>query len=441
MSANATSTNNVLCKFCQVTPTFTAPAASNFRIDRVVINALTGIISVVTGTPTTGTPSPPAIPFGYLPCAQVSLASTTTAISNSQITDERNFAFLGGPQQLTTENRFVNPNMLFDLVNEGAATTPSATSSRVYVVDQWAHFATQASKLTYTGLNAPGPAGYAKCLKIAVASAFTSAATDQFIFCQPIEGCDVADLAYGGSSAQNIIVSFWIDTSVTGTYAGAIQNSATNRSYPFTFSVGSASTWTQIILSIPGDTAGTWLNGTNQIGLNFILDLGSGSNFNGSAGAWAGSNVTRISGAVSFVANTGASMFLTGFQMKAGTAYVPAAAQIFQQQYEKVMRYAEKSYDYGVALGTASANGAVTARAPGAATDIPVFFKVPKMTDATVTVYSWSTGTSGKIWDNTGSADITASTGVVGQNGCDVFNNATTAGHQLLFHWLATARL
>ena len=74
----------------QTIGTITAPTGSNKRIDRVVINQTTGAVSVITGTPTTGTPTPPAIPSGYLPCAQIgTLLSSTTQITAAMITDER----------------------------------------------------------------------------------------------------------------------------------------------------------------------------------------------------------------------------------------------------------------------------------------------------------------------------------------------------------------
>lgn len=78
----------------QNTGTITAPG-SNSRIDRVVVDQVTGSVSVVTGTPGTS-PVAPAIPSGKCPVAQVLLTSSTTSITNSIITDERDFAGLGG---------------------------------------------------------------------------------------------------------------------------------------------------------------------------------------------------------------------------------------------------------------------------------------------------------------------------------------------------------
>lgn len=90
----------------QTSSAITAPASGYARIDRMVINAATGALSIVTGTPATGTPAPPAIPVGFLPCAQVSLSSSTAVITNNLITDERT-AFVSGAAMTSAANNVV----------------------------------------------------------------------------------------------------------------------------------------------------------------------------------------------------------------------------------------------------------------------------------------------------------------------------------------------
>ena len=70
---------------------FTIPSAGQHRIDRVVIDAITGVATRVAGTAVTGSPSatPPAIAAGKLPCCQVLITDADTSITNSMITDER----------------------------------------------------------------------------------------------------------------------------------------------------------------------------------------------------------------------------------------------------------------------------------------------------------------------------------------------------------------
>ena len=71
----------------QSTGTITAPT-TNPRIDRIVIDRLTGAVSVITGTQA-ASPVPPAITTGKRPVAQVLLQTSSTVITNGMITDER----------------------------------------------------------------------------------------------------------------------------------------------------------------------------------------------------------------------------------------------------------------------------------------------------------------------------------------------------------------
>lgn len=77
----------------QGTGTIAAPV-SNPRVDRVVIDRVSGAVSVVTGIEASS-PAPPAIPAGKAPVAQVLLQTTSTSISNFMLTDERDLGALG----------------------------------------------------------------------------------------------------------------------------------------------------------------------------------------------------------------------------------------------------------------------------------------------------------------------------------------------------------
>lgn len=81
----------------QTSGTITAPVG-NPRIDRVCIHSSTGVAVVVTGT-AAGSPTAPAIPAGYLPCAQIALTTSTTAITDGIITDERSLVPAPSPAE------------------------------------------------------------------------------------------------------------------------------------------------------------------------------------------------------------------------------------------------------------------------------------------------------------------------------------------------------
>lgn len=71
----------------QTSATIVAPV-TNPRIDRIVINDQTGVVSVIAGTEA-ASPTAPAITAGTRPIAQILLQTSSTVISNSMITDER----------------------------------------------------------------------------------------------------------------------------------------------------------------------------------------------------------------------------------------------------------------------------------------------------------------------------------------------------------------
>jgi len=97
---------------------------------------------------------------------------------------------------------------------------------------------------------------------------------------QKIEGYNIADLNWGSANAKTVTVSFWVRSSLTGTFGGAFQNTGQARSYPFTYTISAANTWEQKSITIAGDTSGTW-DTTNGVGIYLWLGLGVGSTYSG----------------------------------------------------------------------------------------------------------------------------------------------------------------
>jgi hypothetical protein len=163
------------------------------------------------------------------------------------------------------------------------------------------------------------PAGFNNSLLYTVTTADTSLGVNQnYSVQQRIEGFNVADLGWGTASAQTVTLSFWVRSSLTGTFGGCIQNSDANRSYPFTYTITAANTWEYETITIAGDTSGTWLT-TNGIGINVSFGLGMGSTYSGTAGAWAGSQYWSATGATSVVGTSGATFYITGVQFEVGS--------------------------------------------------------------------------------------------------------------------------
>jgi hypothetical protein len=217
------------------------------------------------------------------------------------------------------KNRIINGDMVVDQRNNGASGTAGA-----YTVDRWYYGSSQSSRGTWqrnAGSVTP-PAGFANYLGFTSSSAYSVTSGDFFAFGQPIEGFNVADLAWGTANARTVTLSFWVRSSLTGLFGGALQNSGASRTYPFSYTISAANTWEQKSITIPGDTTGTWLT-NNGTGVTVNFSLGYGTTFSGPAGSWSGNNFGSATGAVSVVGTNGATFYITGVQLERNTTATP----------------------------------------------------------------------------------------------------------------------
>jgi len=237
----------------------------------------------------------------------------------------------------TLKNKIINGDFRIDQRNAGASVNPTDGQ---YTVDRWFIQRSQASKLTAqqnAGSVTP-PAGFSNYLGITSSSAYSITASDYFTFQQRIEGFNVSDLAWGTANAKTITISFWVRSSLTGTFGGSLLNGAANRSYPFTYTISSANTWEQKTITVVGDTSGTWLT-TNGIGLDVCFGLGVGSTSSATAGAWTAGGYNSATGATSVVGTNGATWYVTGVQLEIGTSATPFERRLYNQEFANCQRY------------------------------------------------------------------------------------------------------
>jgi hypothetical protein len=341
-------------------------------------------------------------------------------------------------------NRIINGDMRVDQRNAGASVTN--ISGGIYTVDRWAAYASQASKFTIqrnAGAVTP-PSGFVNYLGVTSSSAYSVLSGDEFDVRQMIEGLNVSDLAWGTASAATVTLSFWVRSSLTGTFGGALANSAFNRSYPFTYTISVANTWEQKTVTIAGDTSGTWLT-TNGIGIYVFLGLGVGSTYTGTAGAWTGSGLISATGAVSVVGTSGATFYVTGVQLEVGTVATPFERQIYNAQLAQCQRYFCKSYDQATVPGTATFVGAAATSTYATAFNgngtLNFIFPVEMRSAPTVTIYSSiNANTTGKCSSTT----VDYNTNGASANTRQAYSSATSSGgaaSQLFYQWTAAIEL
>jgi hypothetical protein len=243
---------------------------------------------------------------------------------------------LGAGNATSFKNRIINGGMTIDQRNAGASVTPT---NGQYLVDRFYTLVTAASKFTAqrdVGLNS----FFNNSLRITSSSAYSVAAGDVFALIQKIEGFNVVDLGWGTANAKTVTLSFVVNSSLTGTFGGSLMNANTNRAYPFTFSIPVANTATNISVTIPGDTSGTW--GTaNGTGIMLSFSLGTGTTFSGAAGAWGGSEKYSATGATSVVGTSGATFYITGVQLEVGSAATSFDVRDYGRELIMCQRYYE----------------------------------------------------------------------------------------------------
>jgi len=301
------------------------------------------------------------------------------------------------PNSMGFRNRIINGDMRIDQRNAGASVAAAG-----YTLDRWVAFESTSATSVTAQRSTTAPAGFTNSLLYTVGTGGSAGASEQAVIRQRLEGNNVSDLAFGTASAQSITVSFRVRSSVTGTYSVAIQNSAGDRSYVATYTVDAANTWETKSVTIPGDTSGTWLTDSG-IGMAALFDLGSGSGFNTTAGAWAAGDFRKVSGQANVIGTTGATFYITGVQLEAGTVASPFERVEYGAMLRACQRYFAKTFDQSVAVSASTGSRAGS---------IPFFFWTTASTNAetawqlpaemraspTVTSYAWTGGSAN--WAN-----------------------------------------
>ena len=322
------------------------------------------------------------------------------------------------------KNRLINGAMVIDQRNAGASVTPTVDAT--YTLDRWAARLSVASKYSVqqsAGAVTP-PTGFIKYLGITSLSAYTVGASEYFAIEQNIEGLNMTDLGWGTASAATVTLSFWVRSSLTGTFGGSIFNHNGTRCYPFSYTISLANTWEQKSVTVVGDTSGTWLT-TNSGFSTISFGVGAGATVSGTAGAWSSTLYRSATGATSVVGTNGATFYITGVQLEKGSTatsfdYRPYGTELAlcQRYYEQIIAenrmLITSGYMSGVATHYQSQYYAVPKRASPTITIVGTWnvqvFGQPSVYAAGANGYAFSAVSSG-----TGSAAFcTPSTAAAG---------------------------
>jgi hypothetical protein len=225
----------------------------------------------------------------------------------------------------------------------GTTSTTPTTDLTYNTVDRWQSRLAASSKysLQQNAGSVTPPASFTNYLGVTSLAATSVSGTDYYAIEQKIEGFNTADLSFGTANAQTITLSFWVRSSLTGTFGGNIRNETSNYCYPFSYTISSANTWEKKTVTIAGATAGTWVGATNAAGMTVAFNLGVGSTYTGTANAWYASTIINPTGATSVVGTNGATWYLTGVQLEQNTSATPFERRLYNQELANCQRYFE----------------------------------------------------------------------------------------------------
>ena len=310
--------------------------------------------------------------------AATNLKHESSASNNIVLDSSGNATFAGTPVPNSSflRNRIINGDMRIDQRNAGASISVTATG---FPVDRF-YINANSTGVISGQRSTVAPAGFTNSLLMTVTTPRgTIAANDVYGVRQTLEGFNTADLMWGSASAQTVTLSFWVRSSITGTYTVSLFNAAFNRSYVATYTVNAANTFEYKTVVVPGDTTGTWAT-DNTASINVFWDVGSGSDFQATANTWVAAGDLRTSGSTNWISTNGATFYLTGVQLEVGTAATPFERRQYGQELALCQRYYEQfGPGYRVNLTTAANMGTTTSAGP-------FRWRVQKRTAPTVTV-------------------------------------------------------
>jgi hypothetical protein len=379
------------------------------------------------------------------------LSTTTQAITPSQNTVSWNTLDANTQQDLgiSGKNRIINGNMVIDQRNAGASVTVNA-ASQFFSVDRYYAYGQNTDGVYTLQQSSTAPAGFSNSLLATVTTADASIGASQFYFIsQAIEGLNCTDLNWGSANAKTVTLSFWVRSSVTGTFGGSIRNADVSRSYAFTYTISSANTWEQKSITIVGDTSGTWLV-NNLAGMYIGWSFGEGSSGLTTAGSWVAGSYRGATGQTNLIATNGATFYITGVQLEVGTQATTftLAGGSYGAELALCQRYYSKSYNQSTVPGTNAGTTNSVQGLNGTDGNQVQGFRTPVTMRASATARIWSLSGSLATLSTTSEVNSGAGAGTwnpygMGDSGCRaiVGSGGLSSSVAYVYHWDASAEL
>ena len=249
------------------------------------------------------------------------VTANTTAMVIDTNQNTTHTGYVSAPNTFGFKNRIINGDFKISQYNGSSSITPVDST---YFIDRFLWNQNITGKITFqqnAGSVTPPP-GFVNYAGFTSNSSYSLSSSDYFLLRHRIEGYNIADFAWGTANAKPVTLSFWVYSSLTGTFGGIIQNQPANYNYTYSYTINSANTWQYVTIIIPGPTSGTWYNDV-RTGIDLWFSLGCGSSNVGSTGTWGSPRIFAPTGQVNVAGTSGAVWNITGIQLEKGNIATP----------------------------------------------------------------------------------------------------------------------
>jgi len=207
---------------------------------------------------------------------------------------------------------------------------------------------------------APVSLGFSKSIKVQVVTQSSGSVSDDNYHLEfPVEGSRSKVLGWGSAGAKDITIQFQFDSTINGLYTYTIMEGRNLMSYRATFNYTGSGANQTITATIPGATSGSWQTDKAVFGLKALIDLGTGSGYEGAAGSWTANGKWRVPGTVRFIDHPGAIMHVTGLQSDIGGTALPFRFLTDDEYLKECQQFIYKTYPVDVPVKSLIARGSI----------------------------------------------------------------------------------
>jgi hypothetical protein len=248
--------------------------------------------------------------------------------------------------QTKASNQFAHRNLVINgdmQIAQRATSVASITTAGYYTADRWNTSCDTIGTWTQSVENdAPTGSGFRKSTKMLCTTADASpSGSDNLIFLQKFEGQNLQQIAKGTSAAQQLTLSFWVKSNVTGTYIADLFDLDNTRQVSKSYTISSSGVWEYKTIILPADTTGAFDN-DNAASLQINWWLGAGSTFTSGTlnTSWASNtSANRAVGQTNLASATNNYWQITGVQLEVGDTATPFEFLPAQQELLMCQRY------------------------------------------------------------------------------------------------------